>query len=135
MTKERLRNYKNIRREVTQLQELICQLRVDIAAPRSQQLTGMPHGSSRAGSAIETAVERLVELEDLYTAKLKTLVDEQLAVEAAISSLEPAERQLMRARYIEGRKWEEVCVLIGYSWQQTHRLHARALARLCEADK
>lgn len=135
MTKDRLRNYKNIRREVTQLQGQIHQLRVDIAAPKSPQLTGMPHGPSREGSSVDAAVARLVDLERVYEEKLAALAAEQFAVESAIASLDSVERQLMRARYLDGLRWEEVCVVIGYSWQQTHRIHARALQSLQEDEK
>jgi hypothetical protein len=38
----------------------------------------------------------------------------------------------MRLRYLEGLGWEAVCVEIGYSWRQTHNIHARALAQLLE---
>ncbi len=130
MTKERLRNYRAVRLEVTQLQDQIRQLRSALYAPRSSQLTGLPPAGSREGSALESAVARLMELEGVYARTLVVLLTEQLAVETAIASLDSVERQLMRARYLDGRKWEEVCVVIGYSWQQTHRLHARALARL-----
>lgn len=72
----------------------------------------------------------LAELLARYEALLSDLAAEQLAIEQAIESLEPTARMLMRYRYIDGRKWEEICLLMSYSWRQVHRLHAAALEEL-----
>ena len=37
---------------------------------------------------------------------------------------------LMRYRYIDGLKWEEVAVRMNYSWTQTHDIHGKALKQL-----
>ena len=60
------------------------------------------------------------------------LAEEQLAIETAIERLEPTARMLLRYRYMDGLKWEEVCVRMNYSWRQTHRLHGEALRQLKE---
>lgn len=133
MTKERLRNYYTLKCEAAQLREKIIELESLAASPSSPSLSGMPSGGHSGGSALENAVVRIADLRQLYIKKLGDLVTEQSVVEFAISGLDPTERQLMRARYLDGMKWEEVCVAIGYSWQQTHRIHARALSKL--ADK
>lgn len=72
----------------------------------------------------------LAELLGRYEALLSDLAAEQLAIEKAIENLEPTARMLMRYRYIDGRKWEEICLLMSYSWRQVHRLHAAALETL-----
>lgn len=58
------------------------------------------------------------------------LATELLAIEAAIESLDPTARLLCRYRYVDGLKWEEVCVRMNYSWRQVHNLHRRALEAL-----
>ena len=50
--------------------------------------------------------------------------------ERAIEALEPNRRMLLRYRYIDGLKWEEVCVRMNYSWTQTHYHHGEALKQL-----
>lgn len=72
----------------------------------------------------------LAELLARYEALLSELAAEQLAIEQAIENLEPTARMLMRYRYLDGRKWEEICLLMSYSWRQVHRLHAAALNEL-----
>lgn len=126
MTKERLKQCQALKREIRQLRERIQELQYTAGSPASPALSGKPihHGGA---STVETEVLRMAALMDLYNEKLSTLLAEQKAIEDAIESLPATERCLMRARYIEGEKWEDVCVEIGYSWQQTHRIHARAL--------
>ena len=130
MTKERLRQYQHIAQEKAQIEEMLRDVEEAMAAPRVPALDGMPHGQTVQGSLIETLVARRDELVRHYQAKLDELATALLEIETAIETLEPVERQLMRLRYIKGHTWEEICVEMSYSWRQTHRLHAQALAKL-----
>jgi DNA-directed RNA polymerase specialized sigma24 family protein len=69
-------------------------------------------------------------LVQLYRERLKELVDGQLKIEKAIEGLNPTERELMRLRYIDGAEWVDVAAAIHYEWTQTHRIHAKALAKI-----
>ena len=106
MTKEQLRQYRSIKIETSQLERRIKELeRVehpDIVQP----------------------------LQDLYRDKLGVLIESQLRIEKAIEDLNPTERELMRLRYIDGADWNDVADTIHYEWAQTHRVHARALAKI-----
>jgi DNA-directed RNA polymerase specialized sigma subunit len=44
--------------------------------------------------------------------------------------LASTERELLRLRYIDGADWTEVAAEIHSEWTQTHRIHARALAKI-----
>jgi DNA-directed RNA polymerase specialized sigma24 family protein len=107
MTKEQLRQYRSTKIETSQLERRIEELErrkadLGITAP----------------------------LRDLYREKLGTLIEGQLKIEKAIEGLNPTERELMRLRYIDGADWTEVAATIHYEWTQTHRIHARALAKI-----
>ena len=102
MTKEELRDYSAIKRELTALEVLGRKIE--------------RHGSSA--------------LRSLYEEKRAKLSGDLLAIENAIEGLNPTERTLMRLRYIEGLSWQAICTRISYSWQQTHRIHARALRQI-----
>lgn len=82
---------------------------------------------------MEDLASKHLGLLDLLHAKNHQLVEEMTAIESAIDGLGPDDRNLIRLYYIDGLTWEEVCVSIGYSWSQTHRIHARALKRLADA--
>lgn len=132
MTKEQLRKYGAIRRERAQIERMIAELEAVTVAPGAPRIDGMPRNPSPGTDAIANLVARRDELRRRYSAKLEELTEAQLAIEAAIDSLETTERTLMRCHYIEGLTWEEVSVRIGYSWRQTHRIHARALIKIAE---
>ena len=53
-----------------------------------------------------------------------------MRIEQAIESLTSTEREFLRLRYIDGADRTEVAATIHYEWTQTHRIHARALAKI-----
>lgn len=133
MTKERLKKYQEIKHEREQLQQRLEEVEAALYSAKAQPPTGMPSSGSRPeGSALENLSIYHMELQERYKAKLAELAAEQLAIEQAIEPLDPLFRMLLRYRYIDGLKWEEVCVKMNYSWRQTHTLHGRALQQLRE---
>lgn len=134
MTKDRLRNYRIIKQEREQLRRQLDEIEAALYYPKVQRLTDMPSAPSH-GNLQEDMALRHIELQQLYQAKLEELAAEQLAIEEAIESLDETHRLLLRYRYIEGLKWEEVCVKMGYSWTQTHEHHSRALKLLKGAEE
>lgn len=106
MTKEQLRQYRSIKIEISQIERRIEELE-------------------------ECGQDDLTQpLRDNYREKLGSLIEGQLRIEKAIESLNPTERELVRLRYIDGADWTEVAATINYEWAQTHRVHARALAKI-----
>ena len=134
MTKDRLRNYQAIKQEREQLRRQLDEIEAALYYPKVQRLTDMPAAPAH-GNPQEDMALRHIELQQLYQAKLEELAAEQLAIEAAIESLDEISRLLLRYRYIEGLKWEEVCVKLGYCWTQTHEHHSRALKLLKGAEE
>lgn len=148
MTKEKLRRYQSIKAELRQLAKLwdecmdnaLAAIEETPYAAATQKLTGMPHGSApKSGSKQEHAADRMLDgratqLQWMYYEKMNALIDEQMAIERAIDSLEPTLRCLLRYKYIQGMTWEEICVEMDYSWRQIHRLHSKALEMLKGVD-
>lgn len=97
----------------------------------TSDISEVPGGSGNSDK-IGDVVATITDLEDTYHCLLRTLIAEQKAIEEIIATLEPIERLLIRARYIENQPWESVCGIIGYSWAQTHRVHANILNKLSE---
>lgn len=129
MTKERLRNYQNIKKEREQLRHQLEEIEAALYYPKIQRLDAMPGGHTE-GNPQEALAIHHIELQERYKAKMEELAAEQLAIEAAIEPLEPTARMLMRHRYLEGLKWEEVCIRMNYSWRQIHNIHGEALKQL-----
>lgn len=130
MTKEELKEYLHIKREREQIAAMLREMEQAMAAPATSKLTGMPRNPPGEKSGVEAIVERHTELLDRYRAMMAELDEAQVKIENAIETLDSVERTLMRHRYIEGMKWEEICVVMSYSWRQVHRTHAAALTRL-----
>lgn len=129
MTKERLRKYQNIKREQEQLRHQLEEIEAALYYPKIPHLTDMPAAPVEGNHQEDLAIYH-IELMDRYKAKLEELAEEQLAIEKAIEALEPTQRMLFRYRYLEGLKWEEVCLKLNYSWRQTHNLHGAGLKHL-----
>lgn len=133
MTKERLMQYRDIIREKEQLQLKLAEVEGVLYSPKIQRPTGMPANASKPeGNPQENLIIYHLELQEKYKAKLAELAAEQIAIEQAIEPLDATYRMLLRYRYIDGLKWEDVCDKINYSWRQTHYLHGRALQQLRE---
>lgn len=134
MTKERLKNYRYLLREKQQLLQLLGELEGEMTALRSPQLSGMPRSSS-GDNRLDALIDRREELLHSYRAKIREMDTELKSIEVAIEALEDSrERLILRLYYIDGLTWEQVCVRVGYSWKQTHRIHARALRKMGEAE-
>lgn len=123
--KEYLWGYQRALRKQRELEEEICQLRLDTMVPSLIQ-DGMPHGSGGGDlSGYAARVDGLLE-------ELRELVGEKLDIRREISRKieemgNETEGTLLRYRYIMGLKWEDIAVKMGYTWQHIHRLHGRAL--------
>lgn len=126
---QRLREYQDVKREKEQLQHQLEELEAVLMQPRVQRLTDMPRNPVK-GNPQEDMMVRHLELQELYSENLAELTEKQLSVEKLIEGLPPRLRTLMRYRYIDGLKWEEICVKMGYCWRQIHRLHSDALQAL-----
>lgn len=128
--KRRLGEYQATRREAEQI---MATLQTLTGAPSGVQLDGMPRGSG-VGDPVAAIVAQRGALEARYWDKVRDLYTAQERIEALIESLDSVERQILRARYIEGKTWEEVCVAVSYGWRQTHNYHAQALDKLAEGE-
>lgn len=77
--------------------------------------------------------EVLAEIADLrkdLETELQEALAGQLEIEQAIKTLPEREKYLIRARYIERKSWEQICVDMSYSWRQIHNIHSEALKML-----
>lgn len=131
--KRRLNSYTGIVRELQQLERHLADLQ-DRILPGGKAMDGMPRSPGGGGDLSGIVAERL-ELLDRYHAKTAELHKAQLEIENMIDGLDPRERTLVRAKYIEGHTWEEVCVIMAYSWRQVHRIHARVLDKLAKTEE
>lgn len=87
----------------------------------------MPKGCG-GGSKVENAVLALVSVENRIDAAVGSLVKIRDEIMAAIDGVDdPVYRQLLRLRYINCQKWEEIAVSMNYYGRHLFKLHGRAL--------
>ena len=136
MEKSDFLNYRALVLEVRQLQSYLVSLERALDSVSSPQFSFTPRGPHSGGSPVERQVVRFLDVQELYKAKLAEKLVRLAVVEQAIDSLDaPAERLVMRLRYLEGRSWASVCSFLqneGYSERQVYRLHGFALQKLKE---
>lgn len=130
MTKEQLKAYRAIKLERDKLADMLEELETTMYSPRGQKLDGLPRGGSGASSPTESIVLKHLELKARYEQKVEELTAALSEIEAAIETLPPRERTLIRLYYAKGLTWEQVCAEMSYCWAQTHRIHSAALKAL-----
>lgn len=117
MTQKDLLEYRALVAEKAEIEELLAEL------------------SASSGWSPEKHAVRSDEVNRYYIAKLSEISRKILAIETAIASLSPNERRLFRLRYLQGKKWDDVCDELGYCRQQVFRIHKKALKVLEDAEK
>lgn len=133
--KHELYSYRDDLMELRQIEGRIEQIKTSMYSLRSPNMSGMPHAQNTdPGSAQERAADQMSEekkrLVAIYEAKAAALDAKCLEVEAALDLLPSRFRHLLRARYIEGQKWQEIADAAPYSFERCMQLHRRALAML-----
>lgn len=95
----------------------------------SPSYSAMP--KSAGEDKVQSAVCRIIELEQQMDQEIDAQIDLRGIIDAAISGLGDERLQdLMRYRYIDDMKWEEVSDKLCLDCRWVLRLHARALDRL-----
>lgn len=130
MTKENLLAYKNIRKELKSIEHQIEQLKTDARSVRGVRYTDSPRGRGEPVPAHQRYMERLEELSALYEDKKAQLVESQIAIERAITSLPLELRTLMRYRYIDGLEWFKINTKLNISRDTSMRWHRKALEKI-----
>lgn len=129
MTLERLQRYGEIHQEVQDLRERIEELRMRAEGVGAIN-TEKPVVQGSGTNATEEARVKLIHVSSLYVEKAAKLLEEQMAIENAIDQLDSQDRYLLRLRYIDGERTEEIAARMHYSQRQIERKLALAVVKL-----
>ena len=125
--KEHLKQYEYADRRVRRLEQEYEQELLMVDAIRSaSDNDGMPHGNSISKPTEDRAIRLADRKLRLVQARLDALEVRQDIFDL-INDIEGVEGDVLYQRYINLHKWEEICVLLHYSWQGIHLIHRRAL--------
>ena len=95
----------------------------------SMKMDGMPHGSNISGPTEEDALKLADKALRWKEAELEAIRIRQTVYEV-IAGIPDKEGQVLYERYIVLHKWEEICILLHYSWNGVHHVHRRALKKV-----
>lgn len=104
----------NINRKIELLCEKIEACEAKNTAPKNQLLSDMPKGKSRTSNEVE---DYLIHKEQLC-AELDELIESRtinwyaFLNQAAEAHLDARERELLKARFVDGRKWSNCAILM-----------------------
>lgn len=125
--KEFLKQYEYADRRARRLKEEYETELLKIDAIRSaSDNDGMPHGSGIHKPTEEAAVRLADKALAWKMAEIDALHERQKVFEL-IYDIDGIEGDVLVERYIKLHKWEEICILLRYSWQGVHKVHKRAL--------
>ena len=125
--KEFLKQYEYADRKVRRLEtEYHDELLMVDAIRSASDNDGMPHGTGISKPTEDKAIRLADKHLRLIDARLEALAKRQEVFDL-INSIEGIEGDALYERYVNLRKWEEICVLLHYSWQGIHKVHKRAL--------
>lgn len=125
--KEYLKQYERaVKRAQRYREEYENETRLIDAVRSLSDNDGMPHGSGISkpteNKAIRLADKRL----RLIEAEMEAIRVKQNLFDF-IDGIEGIEGDILYHRYIRLLKWEEICLIVHYSWPNTMRIHRRAL--------
>ena len=95
----------------------------------SMKMDGMPHGSGISKPTEEDALKLADKALRWKEAELEAIRIRQTVYEV-IAGIPDKEGQVLYERYIVLHKWEEICILLHYSWNGVHHVHRRALKKV-----
>lgn len=73
-------------------------------------------------------IEKIWDMEEKINAQISKLVQLQGEIDDAINQMtEPAERLLLKYRYLNAMEWNEIADSLYVSYRTVHRIHASAL--------
>ena len=125
--KEFLRQYEYADRRAKRLKAEYEEELLLIDAIRSaSDNDGMPHGSGTSKPTEEKALRLADKAASWKEAELGAIHARQEVFEL-INSIDGIEGEVLYERYVKLHKWEEICILLRYSWQGIHKVHKRAL--------
>ena len=130
MTKEELKEYTSIKKELEQIQFKLKELEERKTSIKSMIISDMNVQTSHNNNSIEDLLIKIEECIEEYNKKEIKLYNKQLEIENCINSLEPTERIIARSRYIEGKTFEQIAVDLNYSWRHTIRIHGKILQKI-----
>ena len=129
MTKKELQEYYWLSRDIQNLNEKLWELDA-MASGRTSRLTGTSRSTNGPQDRMAELAVNMVMMKEELSKRIRVKHALLTEVEKAVELLPPREKYLIRARYIEMKKWEDISQDMHYSYKHVHRIHNEALRLL-----
>lgn len=126
-------NYRNKRLELLHDISVAEEQIEAVLDVKAAPLTGMPNGSavsdkvSRMAERYEEKKARLEEDIAYYREKLETETEIFELVDALVERMTITKQRVLRLRYVEGRKYQEIANILRYEKRSVEDIEARAV--------
>lgn len=131
MTKEELQQCRSASLARISVKKRIAELREDATGISGIRYDGdMPHTRGEPLSRQQRYVEALEQLSAEYEETTVAWAEKAAEIERAVRQLPPKLGELLRLRYVDGLKWEQVNERLYISASQSKRLHHAALKKM-----
>ena len=132
-------NVKEYLNQARCLNELIRSNEKEIADLRLSlsSISGIDYSKDRVqttkqnDASFVNLIAKILEFEDVIKADIEKLLSLKLEIRNVIDSVKDNEQRLiLRCRYLNCMKWDEICEEIGVSDRTAHRIHKNALENI-----
>lgn len=124
-----LRRYRSSLREEQELAEELEQLRAE--AERITPLYTDTPGGHGSSNKMGKAVERIVETQQRLQQQIKHAQAVRAEIETVVAAIpNDRAREILRRRYIQGQRWEEIACKMHMDCRWVTRLHRRSVEEM-----
>ncbi len=125
--KEYLQRYRAAQKEAEDVELRITQLRLRYAAPSAIEYSDMPRAHDSEHD-LSDYMAKMDELTSYLVEKYKRCMGIEVDIYQRLDTMEKQEeREVLRYRYIDGMKWEEIAEKEGTVLRNIYFIHGRAL--------
>lgn len=125
--KEYLQSYRDVQREIKDLDYRMAQLRLKYAAPSAIEYSDMPKAHNTEHD-LSDYIAKMDEMTDYMISKYTRLRGIEVDIYLRLDRMEKQEeRELLRLRYIDGVTWAEIAKRLCTAERNVYYIHGRAL--------
>ncbi len=132
MTKEDLMACRKAALVLHSIEKRILDLKKSAGYARAVRYDNEPRGRGEPLSNQQRYIENLEELSEEYEKTAARLAHKAAEIERAIRQLPPEMGELIRLRYVDGLRWDEVNETLFLSRTQSQRVHRKALEMILD---
>lgn len=125
--KEYLMRFRQVMREIEDLDRRMAQLRLKYAAPSAINYSDMPKAHD-SNHNLSDYIAKMDEMTEYMINKYTRLRGIEVDIYKRLDRMQDqTEREILRYRYIDGLNWEQISTRLNYSKRNVTRIHGRAL--------